>query len=111
MPLTHTTLGEVLCHIYSFDFGATIYFQPAERYAASSPCIVASAISNMAGEELTLHQACLNAGFTNWLNVAVVSDTCDSVSEQSHGSLIAAFNSDCQEGGWLRKMMNYRNMK
>jgi hypothetical protein len=28
--------------------------------------------------------------------------------EKTESSLIAAFNDDCREGGWLWKMMNYR---
>jgi len=108
MPLQFTSLGHVLSRIYDLDLGAGIYFPTVERYEADTPCIVASDPSNTAAEYASLHQACLDHGFKNWLNVAVVSDTCDAVSEQTEMSLIAAFNADCREGGWLRKMMNYR---
>ncbi len=108
MPLSFTNLGYVLCHIYDIDSGAAVYFPTVERYEADTPCIVASATEHTGAEEASLHQACLDHGFKNWLNVAVVSDTCDNVSEQTEACLIAAFNDDCREGGWLRKMMNHR---
>jgi hypothetical protein len=109
MPLTFTTLGHVLVHIYDFDPGGTIYLPKAERYEAETPCIVAWSTAHAEEEYHCLHQTSLKHGFTNWLNVAVVSDTCDSVAEKSQRSLIAEFNDDCREGGWLWKMMNYRN--
>jgi hypothetical protein len=108
MPLSFTNLGYVLCHIYDIDFGAAVYFPTVERYEGDTPCIVASATTHTEAEEASLHRACLDHGFKNWLNIAVVSDTCDTVSEQTEPCLIAAFNDDCREGGWLRKMMNYR---
>lgn len=108
MPLSFMNLGNVLSHIYDHDPGAGIYLPTVERYEAETPCIVASALTNSADEESALHQACLDRGFKNWLNVAVVSDTCDGVPEQTEACLIAAFNDDCREGGWLWKMMNYR---
>jgi hypothetical protein len=108
MPLTFTNLGHVLLHIYDFDFEAGIYLPNVERYDADTPCIVASAATNTEAEEASLHQAYLDHGYKNWLNVAVVSDTCDDVSEQTKARLITAFNEDCREGGWLHKMMNYR---
>lgn len=106
MALSFTNLGHVLCHIYDFDFGAAIYFPTVERYEADTPCIVA--LPDTEAEEASLHQACLDRGLKNWLNVAVVSDTCDDAAEQTEACLIAAFNDDCRDGGWLRKMMNYR---
>lgn len=105
MPLTRTSLGHVLLHIYEFPFEGAIYLPDAGRYEAHTPCIVAWTGS---GDEAFLHQTCLNDGFKNWLNVAVVSDTCDEASEQTEACLIAAFNEDCGEGGWLWRMMNYR---
>jgi len=108
MPLTFTTLGEVLLHIYEFDFGGALYFQNADRYESDTPCIVAVPASTDGEEEAALHQAALDHGFCNWLNIAVVSDTCDEVVPQTEAGLIAAFNEDCRENGWLRKMMNYR---
>src|SRR5262245_50041496 len=97
MPLSLTRLGHVLRHIYDYDFLAAIYLPPVERYGADTPCIVASAATNTEADEASLHQACLDQGFKNWLNVAVVSDTCDAVSEQTEDCLIAAFNDDCRE--------------
>jgi hypothetical protein len=102
MPLTTTTLGHVLLHIYDFSPGATIYLPDVRRYEADTPCIVAEPTPFTPAEEALLR------GYTNWLNVAVVSDTCDDATEQTPPCLIAAFNEDCQEGGWLWRMMNYR---
>ena len=106
MPRTESNLGHVLLHIYEFPFEGTIYFPDVGSYDADTPCIVAWAGSGE--EETSLHQTCLSYGFKNWLNVAVVSDTCDEALEQKEECLIAAFNDDCREGGWLRRMMNYR---
>jgi len=111
MPVTHTTLGNVLSHIYENDFGGAIYLPTVEEYKADTPCIVAVPSTCTEAEENLLHQSCLDQGFTNWLNVAVVSDTCDSVLDPTEVSLITAFNVDCREGGWLRKMMNFREAK
>jgi hypothetical protein len=109
MTLTSTTIGHVLLHIYDFSPGATIYLPDVRRYEADTPCIVAEPTTFTQAEEALLHQTCLTSGYKNWLNVAVVSDTCDDASEQTAPCLIAAFNEDCQEGGWLWRMMNYRN--
>ncbi len=108
MPLTFTNLGFVLCRIYEIDFGAAVYLPTVERYEADTPCILAVPTTYTEAEESSLHESCLNHGFKNWLNIAVVSDTCDAAQDQTEASLIAAFNEDCREGGWLRKMMNYR---
>jgi hypothetical protein len=107
MPLTFTTLGYVLTHIYSFDPSAGIYLPSVERYEAGTPCIVAS--PDRGTDYESLHRMCLDQGFRNWLNIAVVSDTCDEVSPQTETCFVAAFNDDCREGGWLRRMMNYWN--
>jgi hypothetical protein len=104
MPLPIRKLGDVLLHIYKFPFEAAIYLPQVVRYDADTPCV----IGGSADDEATFHQSCLQNGFKNWLNVAVVSDTCDAVSEKTEPWLIAAFNEDCRDGGWLRKMMNYR---
>ena len=109
MPKISTTLGYVLLHIYNFDLGAAIYLPHAARYEADTPVIVAWPAKHDDQAEEKLHLDCLNNGFTNWLNVAVVSDTCDDVETDAEDGLVAAFNEDCQEGGWLWKMMNYRN--
>jgi len=108
MPLTPTTLGYVLLHIYDFDPGAAIYLPNLERYESDTPCIVASPATHTVAEEIALHQDCLNRGFTKRLNVAVVSDTCDEVVTQTEDGFVAAFNDDCRDGGWLWRMMNYR---
>lgn len=105
MPLTKTTLGHTLLHIYEFPFEGAIYLPDVARYEADTPCIVAWA-GNC--DEAALHQTCLCDGFKHWLNVAVVSDTCDEVPEQTEACLIAAFNEDCRQGGWLWRMMNFR---
>lgn len=107
MPRTFTTLGHVLLHIYQFDFGGGIYLPDVMRFESDTPCIIAMPATTLEAEEAILHQLCLDDGFRNWLNVAVVTDTCDGA-VQTESSLIAAFNEDCREGGWLRKMMNYR---
>ena len=111
MSLTSMSLGYVLLHIYEFDIGGAIYLPNAECYEADTPCIVASPANRIYTETEyeSQHQDCLKRGFTNWLNVAVVSDTCDDVATPTVDSLVAAFNDDCREGGWLWKMMNYRN--
>lgn len=108
MPLSFTNLEDVLRHIWDIEFWATIYFPAVERYTADTPCIVKSTTTNTEAEETSLHQACLDQGFNNWLNVAVVSDICEEVSEQTEACLIAAFIDSCRDGGGLRKMMNYR---
>jgi len=105
MPLTIRKLGDVLLHIYDFPFDAAIYLPEAGQYEAGTPCVVGGG----ANDEASFHHACLGNGFTNWLNVVVVSDTCDDVFEKTERGLIAAFNEDCREGGWLWKMMNYRS--
>ncbi len=96
MPLKRTELGHVLPHIYDYSFDAAVYLPGVARYEAHTPCLVAWGGDD---DEAALHQAGLSEGFRNWLNVAVVSDTCDEVSEQSAACLIAAFNEDCREGG------------
>jgi hypothetical protein len=108
MPLTSTSLGYVLLHVYDFDPGAAIYLPNAEHYKADTTCIVASPATYTETEYEALHEDCLNRGFPNWLNVAVVSDTCDEAATHTEDGFVAAFNEDCREGGWLRKMMNYR---
>jgi hypothetical protein len=97
-------LGNVLLHIYDYHPGLAIYLPEVVRYEAETPCIV----GDDGSDEASFHQTCLQYGFKSWLNVAVVSDTCDTVVPATESSLIAAFNKDCQEGGWLWKMMNYR---
>ena len=104
MSLTTRKLGDVLLHIYDFPFDAAIYLPEVVRYETDTPCIVGGGVN----DDASFHQTCLENGFKNWLNVAVVSDTCDDVLDKTESGLIAAFNEDCHEGGWLRKMMNYR---
>jgi hypothetical protein len=99
-------LGEVLLRIYDFSPSATIYLQEGTRYEPDSPCVVEGGVN----DETSIHDTCLQHGFKNWLNVAVVSDTCDSAVEKSEAGLIAEFNRDCQEGEWLWKMMNFRHL-
>jgi hypothetical protein len=106
MPLAKKTLGDVLLHIYDYDFSGGIYLPDICHYEVDTACIVAWAEGNESWA--AVHEACLDQGFTNWLNIAVVSDTCDGVSTQTEACLVAAFNDDCGEGGWLRRMMNYR---
>ena len=107
MPMENRKLGEVLLHIYDFSFGGAIYLENPGPYRPDTPCMV---VWDDFGEQyLSLHQACLDQGFKNWLNVAVISDTYDEVSEKTEENLVAAFNEACREGGWLWKMMNYLN--
>lgn len=73
---------------------------------SDTPYIVAAPTTCIEAEEASLHQSCFDHGFENWLNIANVSDTCDAAPDQSGASLIAAFNGDYHEGGWLRKMMH-----
>lgn len=111
MPLRRTNLGYVLLHIYEFPFEGTIYLPDVRTYEVDTSCIVAwvdSSEESFSSSEALLHQTCLGEGFKNWLNVAVVSDTCDEATEPTEAGLIAAFNEDCRENGWLRGMMNYR---
>lgn len=107
-PLTVTTLGYVLLHVYDFPFWGAIYLPKVERYEADTPCIVVAPPPSAEAEEPRLHQDCLNRGFTNWLNVAVVSDVCDEVERHTEDSLVTAFNENCREGGFLWREMNYR---
>ncbi len=104
MPFTIRRLGDVLLHIYDFPFEAAIYLPAVVRYEPDTPCLVGGGLDDAA----SFHATCLEHGFENWLNVAVVSDTCDEVLEGTEAALIAAFNRDSQEDGWLWKMMNYR---
>lgn len=106
MPLAMRTLGDVLLHIYDFPFWGAIYVQDVVRYEADTPCFVGGCGSEE--DESVFHRTCLHYGFKHWFNVAVVSDTCDDVSPKTEQGLIAAFNDDCREGGWLQRMMNYR---
>jgi hypothetical protein len=110
MPLTSTNLGYVLSHIYEFHPGAVIYFATVEKYKPDTPCIVAVPDPGpyYEAEEASLHQECLSRGFKNWLNVAVVSDTCDTAPDQTEAALMEVFNADCRQGGYLSRMMNYR---
>ena len=89
MPLTFTKLGPVLTQIYSFGPRAAIYLPTVERYEADTPFIVA--VPTTDEDEDSLHRTCLDHGFKNWLNVAVVSDTCDEAPQQTEVCLIAAF--------------------
>jgi hypothetical protein len=100
-----TTLGEVLLHIYDYPFEAAIFLPSFGPYQAETRCIVGGDEQ----EDSSLRESCLEHGLVNWLNVAVVSDTCDDVSPKDIPSLVAAFNEDCRDGGWLHKMMNYRH--
>ena len=104
MSLTIRRLGDVLLHIYDFPFSEAVYLPEVTRYENDTQCVVGDGL----GDEASFHQTCVENGFKNWLNVAVVSDTYDEVPEKTESDLIAAFNEDCQEGGWLWKMMNYR---
>ncbi len=108
MPLAIRNLGEVLIQIYDFYSQTAIYLPKILEYEVDTPCIVSWAATNDELDETALHLTCLHYGFKNWLNVAVVSDTCDDVLEKSQESLIAAFNADCRDGCWLSRMMNYR---
>jgi hypothetical protein len=103
MSLIIRKLGDVLLHIYDFPLEAAIYIPETARFEGDTPCTVGGGL----GDEASFHDACLENGFKNWLNVAVVSDTYDEVLDKNETALIAAFNEDCQEGGWLWKMMNY----
>jgi hypothetical protein len=104
MQPAKTTLGEVLLRIYEFPLEVAIFLPTSgPPFSAQTPCMVGWDER----EDSTFRQACLEQGLVNWLNVAVVSDTCDEVVEKDIANLIAAFNEDCQDGGWLQEMMNY----
>jgi hypothetical protein len=68
MSLTTRNLGDVLEHIYDFPFEAAIYLPEVVRYEADTPCIVGGGVN----DEASFHQSCLQIGYKNWLNVAVV---------------------------------------
>jgi hypothetical protein len=104
MPPTIYNLGDVLARIYDLPFGSAIYLPHVERYDVDTPCMVLDDCPDVSDEGDARRY-----GFVNWLNVAVVSDTCDEVLDKTPTSLVAAFNEDCREGGWLARMMNYRN--
>jgi hypothetical protein len=108
MPLTFAKLGYVLSHIYEFHLGGAIYLPMVEKYDPDTPCIITVPSTYSEAEECALHQECLSRGFKNWLNVAVVSDSCDTAPDQTEASLIDVFNADCHEGNWLSRNMNYR---
>lgn len=109
MPLTFTKIGYVLSRIYEFHFATAIYLPTVEKYSSDTACIVPSFPSPYSeAEEAFLHDECLSRGFKNWLNVALVSDICDTAPDQSEASLIAVFNAAGREGGSLSPWMNYR---
>jgi hypothetical protein len=103
MQVTIRKLGEVLLHIYEYPFEEAIFLPKSGPYEADTPCIIGWDDR----EGRVLRKACLEHGLVNWLNVAVVSDTCDEVFPKDVVHLILAFNEDCQEGRWLHTMMNY----
>ncbi|WP_423838999.1 DUF7716 domain-containing protein [Symmachiella dynata] len=109
MPLTFHNLGFVLSHIYEFPRWCAVYLPTVDRYEADTQCIVAVPTTHSEAEEDKLHHLCLAHGFKNWLNIAVISDTCDDAADQTEPALIAAFNQDCREGEWLWRMMDFRN--
>jgi hypothetical protein len=100
MPLAILSLGEVLSRIYDFPFESAVYLPRVARYEADTPCMIAGDRAELVARHY---------GFVDWLNVAVVSDTCDQAPDKSPTKLVATFNDDCQEGHWLARMMNYRN--
>jgi hypothetical protein len=103
MDATMKPLGQVLLHIYHFPFELAIFLPHLDQYKADTPCLI-----GWDEDELSpFRQACSRHGLVKWINVALVSDTCDDVADKDIPHLIAAFNEDCREGGWLRKMMNY----
>src|SRR4051812_33738084 len=104
MPLAIYDLGDVLARIYDLSLGSAIYLPRVDRYEVNTPCMAPGDCPDGSDEVVARRY-----GFANWLNVAVVSDTYDEVTEKSPASLVAAFNEDCQEGRWLARMMNYRN--
>lgn len=104
MLLGSRRLGEVLVRINDFPFGASIFLPEVAVFDPDTPCVV----GDMKDEEY-FRQTGIANGFKNWLNVAVVSDTCDEVPDKTEDNLVIAFNEDLREGGWLRKMLNYRN--
>src|SRR5262245_3801815 len=101
MPLTIRNLGEVLLHIYDFPCQASLYLPLVAQYEADTPCVV----GGTENDGPSFQGTCVDNGFKNWLNVAVVSDTCDEVSKKTVSALVEAFNEDCREGCWLWKMM------
>src|SRR5271167_234541 len=106
MSLTIRRLGDVLLHIYDFPFWAAIYLPETARFEGDTQCIVGGTETDEASCDRD-RQTCLENGFRNWINVALVSDTYDSVMDKTESGLIAVFNEECQEGGELRKLMNY----
>ena len=105
MPLAVHNLGDVLTDIYRYPFGGAIYLPEADHYEICTPCFICW---SMQPEDAPIeHSIALSYGFSRWLNIAVVSDTCDEVTEPTPERLVAAFNADCREGGWLAEMMNY----
>jgi len=104
LPLAIYDLGDILTRIYDLPFGSAIYLPRTEWYEVETPCMTPGDCPDGSDAEVARHY-----GFVKWLNVAVVSDTCDDVPNQDPVSLVAAFNKDCREGQWLARMMNYRN--
>ncbi len=97
----------MLLHIYDFAPHGTIYLPNGlKNYQTRTPVVVA--LSDADSDRQESHLYCVNNGYCNWLNAAVVSDTCDSVATQTEETLVAAFNEDCRHGNWLHRMMNYR---
>jgi hypothetical protein len=83
MLLTTRNLGNVLHHIYDFPYDAAIYLPEVIRYEADTRCVVGGGVN----DEPAFHQNCLECGFKNWLNVAVVSDTCDDALDKTESGL------------------------
>jgi hypothetical protein len=104
MTIENSTLGDVSNRIYDFPFWGGVYLPQVDRYESSTPCIVVA----VEGDNYAIaHQECLERGFKNWLNIAVISDTCDTVADKNPDNLVAAFNEDCKPGNWLAKNMTY----
>jgi hypothetical protein len=96
-------LGEALLHIYSLPFESSIYLPKVARYEVDTPCVVSGV-----DDKPSFHEVNLENGFVNWINVAVVSDSCDGAVERTASHLVELFNKDCQEAGWLFSMMSGR---
>jgi hypothetical protein len=106
MPLLVRPLGDALMTIYLWPAGGAIYFPVRSGFQPDTLCLVAWSESGDRGDWEALHRACRRHGYDFWLNVAVMTDTFDEVRPWTEAGVVAAFNEDCREGGWLWRMWN-----
>jgi hypothetical protein len=99
-------LGEVLERIYKFPAWAAVYLPRPGNFDPLTSCVVSLAQGDA---EESMHKQCIEKGFGYWLNVAVITDIYDNLDDKADtDELLAVFNAECQEGGWLKRHLKWR---